>query len=213
MGIISKGILGGFSGQVGTVVGSTWNGIEYMRSKPTRRSEVTYSQAQLDQQQKFALAVGFIQTLGSLPDITFHAYAVRQTGRNSAISYLLKNAIEGNSPAFSIDHSKVLISRGNLPMAPGAAAAVGAAGRVNFTWTNNGGDGKARNSDQAIVVVHCPLLNQSVYSLAGATRSAEAASIDAGVFNGYTVHTWIGFLSEDGKLASNSVYTGQLVIA
>ena len=31
MGTIKKGILGGFSGKVGTVVGASWKGISYMR--------------------------------------------------------------------------------------------------------------------------------------------------------------------------------------
>ena len=213
MGRLNKGILGGFSGVVGTVVGSNWNGIDYMRSKPARRSAASYSQAQRDQQQKFTRAVAFMQTLGNLTDITFHAYAVRQTGRNSAISYLLKNAITGSSPLFSIDYSKVLISRGNLLMPTGVTAVAGTASRVHFSWTNNGGDGKAKNNDRAVVVVHCPILNQSVYSITSATRSAETVSIEVAAFNGYTVHTWIGFLSDDWKLVANSVYTGQLVIA
>ena len=31
MGKIKQGILGGFKGKVGTVIGSSWNGISYMR--------------------------------------------------------------------------------------------------------------------------------------------------------------------------------------
>jgi hypothetical protein len=34
MGIIKQGILGGFSGKVGNVVGGTWKGIDYMRVLP-----------------------------------------------------------------------------------------------------------------------------------------------------------------------------------
>ena len=33
MGTIKQGILGGFSGKVGTVVGSSWKGISYMRGQ------------------------------------------------------------------------------------------------------------------------------------------------------------------------------------
>jgi len=33
MGKISQGILGGFSGKVGSVVGANWKGINYMRAK------------------------------------------------------------------------------------------------------------------------------------------------------------------------------------
>ena len=38
MGRIEKGILGGFSGTVGTVVGGTWKGIAYMRSKKNQQN-------------------------------------------------------------------------------------------------------------------------------------------------------------------------------
>jgi hypothetical protein len=48
MGTINKGILGGFSGKVGTVVGGTWKGIDYMCSKSNRRNFVP-SQKQLEQ--------------------------------------------------------------------------------------------------------------------------------------------------------------------
>ena len=34
MGKIKQGILGGFRGTVGTVIGSSWNGIAYMKGKP-----------------------------------------------------------------------------------------------------------------------------------------------------------------------------------
>lgn len=33
MGTIKQGILGGFSGKVGTVAGSSWKGISYMRGR------------------------------------------------------------------------------------------------------------------------------------------------------------------------------------
>ena len=33
MGKIKQGILGGFKGKVGTVIGSSWNGISYMRGQ------------------------------------------------------------------------------------------------------------------------------------------------------------------------------------
>ena len=33
MGKIKQGILGGFKGKVGTVIGSSWNGIAYMKGQ------------------------------------------------------------------------------------------------------------------------------------------------------------------------------------
>lgn len=49
MGTIQKGILGGFSGKVGSVIGGNWKGIDYMRSVANKRSFIP-SQKQLEQQ-------------------------------------------------------------------------------------------------------------------------------------------------------------------
>ena len=43
MGTIKQGILGGFSGKVGTVVGSSWKGISYMRGLATRYTSTSHS--------------------------------------------------------------------------------------------------------------------------------------------------------------------------
>ena len=62
MATFEKGILGGFSGKVGNVVGGTWKGKSYMRSKPNKRSSVP-SEKQLEQQIKFKMIVLFFQTM------------------------------------------------------------------------------------------------------------------------------------------------------
>ena len=54
MGTIKKGILGGFSGKVGNVVGASWRGIEYIRSLPSSvRNPRT--EAQVTQRTRIAL--------------------------------------------------------------------------------------------------------------------------------------------------------------
>jgi len=59
MGSIRKGILGGFAGKVGTVVGISWKGGSYMRSLP-RKFRNKPSLLQMEQRTKFALAVNYI---------------------------------------------------------------------------------------------------------------------------------------------------------
>lgn len=213
MARISKGILGPVNGLVGTVVGSSWRGINYVRSKPTRSSKAAPSQAQLDQQSKFRLVTKFVQTMGALLDYTFKDYAIKKTGRNSATSFLLKNAVTGASPDFTLDYPQVLISRGDLPGASGASANAGIDRSVTFSWANNTGTGKALETDKAVVVIYCPMMDRSIYSITDATRRGGTTNIDTRAFSGQTVHTWMGFLSANGKEVANSVYTGQLVIA
>ena len=58
MGKIKQGILGGFRGTVGTVIGSSWNGIAYMKGKP-QSVKNPKTDAQLQQR-------GFFKDLQSL---------------------------------------------------------------------------------------------------------------------------------------------------
>lgn len=211
MGIISKGILGGFSGTVGTVIGGSWKGITYMRSQPARRTS-NPSEAQLLQQAKFRLAMRFVTSLSGLFVISFRQYANRMTGINSAFSYLLKNAITGTYPSYTIDYSKVLISRGDLPNAENPTAAAVAGSIINFTWTNNTGTGKASNDDTAILVVYCPALHLALYTTNGAARSSGSQAYNAAVFEGEQVETWVGFISANGREIASSIYTGQLTV-
>ncbi len=84
MGTISKGILGGFNGTVGTVIGGSWKGIEYMRSRPAKRTN-NPSQAQLEQQAKFAVVISFLETMVGLLRITYKNFAVKMTAFNQTI--------------------------------------------------------------------------------------------------------------------------------
>ena len=212
MGTISKGILGGFSGKVGNVIGGNWKGIDYMRSKASR-SNAKPSQRQLEQQIKFGLVIRFAQTFSGLAEISFGNFAVRKTGINSAVSYTLKNAITGVYPAYSIAYANVLVSRGDLPNVLAPSVNVGAAGLVNWKWTDNSGVGIARATDKALLVAYCPAFNQCIYTTAGADRSTLAESLNLSSFSGQDVHTWIGFISEDGQNVASSGYTGMVTVS
>jgi hypothetical protein len=213
MGTISKGILGGFSGTVGTVIGGTWKGIDYMRSQPARRTS-TLTPAQADQRLKFAVAVKFVQSMAGLFMISFRNYAIKMTGTNNATSYILKNAITGVAPNFVLDYNLALVSRGDLPNVLNPLAVPGAqAGKVTFSWLNNAGVGKAKATDKAILVVYCPTYNQAVYTTGSAARSALTETLECAAFSGESVETYVGFISEDGRDIANSIYTGQLTVA
>lgn len=65
MATIKKGILGGFSGKVGTVIGGNWKGIDYMRSLPKKSSKPATA-LQNDQRIKFTIAMAFIKPISKL---------------------------------------------------------------------------------------------------------------------------------------------------
>lgn len=95
MGTISKGILGGFSGTVGPVVGASWNGIDYIRSRPYSAGRIP-SPAQQAQQARFGLMVGVLRPLNSFLGLSFRRAAKGMSGLNLAVRYNILNAIDGS---------------------------------------------------------------------------------------------------------------------
>ncbi len=207
MGKFRQGINGPFSGKVGAVVGSTWMGMPVMRSRPSPRTK-PFSPRELQQQAKFAMLSKFLRPLIPLLNQTFRPVAVRMTGFNKAFSYNVKNTITGVHPSLAIDYSMVLLGRGDLPQAVSPAATSPIAGKLDFTWTDNSGKGRTLPTDKAFAAAYNEEMDRWIYGMNLADRSAGTCSLDLKVFIGKPVHTYMGFISADGKDVSDSVYTG-----
>ena len=210
MGTHKKGILGNFSGKVGTVVGSKWRGVWVMRGlTDTKRGKPNPAQQQ--QQAKFAMMVKFLQPLSSLVGQTYDISPTEMSGFNKAFSDNVRNAITGVYPAITIDYSKVILSKGTLPNANTVTAASTVAGKLVFTWTDDSG-GFALPTDSAFVAVYGADLNRWIFAQNTAPRNAGTYTLDVTAFSGKAVQTYIGFLSADGQSVSNSLFTGQVNI-
>lgn len=212
MGKISQGVLGGFSGKVGNIVGGTWKGIDYMRIKPANVSNPRTA-GQVDQRSKFTITLRFLQTMTDFLRVGFKLYANKMTQFNAAMSYNLNNAITGTYPNFSVDYANALVSRGGLTEAlNGAVSSSG--GLVEFTWDDNSGSGSAQATDKALLVVYNATKDQAIYDTAGAARSATSQTLAMpNDFIGDDVEAFIGFIREDGKEVSDSVYIGSVTVA
>jgi hypothetical protein len=211
MGLMQNGILGGFSGKVGTVVGGNWRGKEVMRSKPRKRKNAKQTDAQRDHKAKFSLAAQFTFSMKELLELGFQHYAKGKTGANSAFAIILKKAITGVYPDYQLAYDKVLVSRGSLLNPLDARAAAGATDTIQFTWTYSEGFGNANADDQVLMVAYYPELNSTVYKF-GAARSAGTDSLVIPGASGKVVHTWISFVSADQEDVATSIYTGKVSI-
>ena len=212
MGTIKKGVLGGFSGKVGTVVGASWKGIDYIRSLPASvRNPRT--EGQVTQRSRFLVTLEFLKAINSFIRVGYKTYAIKQSAYNAAMSYIVNNAVMGAYPDFEIDFPNVLVSRGSLKQAEGATATAGA-GSMSFAWTDNSGVSNALATDKAMLLVFNSVKGEAVFNTAAADRSAETADLPfpAG-WSADTVEVYLGFISNDGLLVANSVYLGQQTIA
>lgn len=212
MGTIKKGILGGFSGKVGTVIGGNWKGIDYMRGKAASVSNPK-TEAQLDQRARFGAALKFLQPLTSFIRVGFKNYAVKMTAFNSAMSYNLNNALAGVYPDYFIDYASALVTRGALPGALNPQVASTAPGEIEFSWTDNSQGAHAKPTDKVLLVVLNPVKQQAITIVGGNDRAAGGQTVTVpSSFAGDQVECFIAFQNLNQSVLSNSVYAGPLVL-
>lgn len=213
MAQLNNGILGGFTGKVGTVSGYTRYGRDVMRSATSRVTDKP-TPLRIAQREKIKVANHFMKafTGRKIFSTTFPNYGHGGSGYNRAMGILLNKALKGAYPAYQIDYGEFLISNGPLPVARDAAVQPTPSHAIQFTWTDNSMDGTAKKTDKVVLVAYFPAENQIVFSLDAGNRAGGNAVLSAIMPAGTIAETWLGFVSEDGKLAANSVYTGQLVL-
>lgn len=212
MGTIKQGILGGFSGKVGTVVGGSWKGISYMRGR-AQSIKNPRTEAQMEQRSKFALTLEFLKPITAYVRTGYKTYAHRQTEFNAAMSYICLNAITGTYPDYALDFSLALVSRGGLATAKNAACTA-AGGKITVTWTDNSGEGNALATDLAMPLAFNKDKGEAVFNTAAATRDITTVELNLPAdWIGDKIETYIGFVSADGKQVANSVYLGEKTVA
>lgn len=207
MAIQNQGILGGFSGKIGTVVGASWRDREVMKARPRFKRNRSKSESQEKQQARFKLAAEMTSRIENLIKSSF-GKANKKTASNDAYKTILDKAITGVFPDFSIDFSKLQVARGKLTPAWNGVATSPVAGKVEFDWTDNSGVNGTSPNDKAILVVYCEELEALLFTITGPLRSAGTGELNVPLFTGKQVHTWLSFIDDKGVQAANSHYTG-----
>ncbi|HEX6431547.1 MAG TPA: DUF6266 family protein [Niastella sp.] len=211
MARIEESMHGGFRGKVGKLVGGKWNGIDYVRSIG-KRTNTEATPNQQNHRSKLALAGSFTRTIKKVVKVGFRDGAVRMSGYNAAVRDLLKNAITGESPNYRIDYSQVMVCKGEGRGPIGATASSPAAETITFKWSTRNETGEVKPTDKVILVAYCEAFNVSAYTIQGPDRSTGTGSLEMPEFSGQEVHTWLAFISADGKTVFESSYTGMVKI-
>jgi len=210
MGRINHGISGGFSGKVGTVVGATWNGIDYMRSIESGRTDAK-STAQQNQRAKFLTIIQFLRPLKGFLPIGFKSRAVNMSPYNAATSYHLASALKGTFPDYEIDYSKVMVSQGKLPGALNPIVVSNIANEIGFTWDNNSAKINAMGNDNAVLVVYNPAKQNALWVINGQTRISGSQTITLPAsFSGDEVQCYLSFRKANQTVISDSQFVGSL---
>lgn len=212
MGTIRKGANGGFSGKAGSVVGSSWRDIEYIRGLP-KLSNKPKSEKQIEQQAKFALAINVLLPVKKQIDIGFgNIKQGRTTSYNLALKHMLDYAIIGTHPALEIDYSQIAFAQGRLSRVSGINL-LAEPGNIRASWSNDIIKSNSSPTDLLTVLVYEPESNDYVIGPPDADRAAGMVDIAMpSDWLGKTVHVYLFFTSLDGLLVSNSAYGGSISV-
>ncbi|HAH26147.1 MAG TPA: hypothetical protein DCL77_20690 [Prolixibacteraceae bacterium] len=212
MAVILNGITGGFSGKVGNIIGGTWKGISYMRSRATSISQPNTA-AQLDQRARFGTVGKFLRPLIPFLRVGYKSQAVKKSGYNAAMAYNLENALTGVYPDYAIDYTQVSVSQGMIAEALNPAAVSTTAGEIDFSWEDNSDYGDALATDKAVLVVYNPAKKRVISLQGGNTRVSGSQTITVPAsFTGDEVQCYISFQNANGSVLSNSTYVNGLIV-
>lgn len=213
MAVINQGILGGFSGKVANVVGTSWKGIAVMKALPLSVANPRTA-AQVAQRSKMAGCVAMLQPILSQ---VIKPLNDRFAGKMSGFNYALQASIGAFDDAGDLnDPVKFKISRAaNKAQLIDAIAAEAKITKLKVTWTSDAGKGYALASDKCYLVGYFADTGTFAVST-NAVRSAGQAYLEFpdGLFEaGYRVEVWMAFLRADGTVGFAQDYKRWVAVA
>lgn len=212
MGVIKRGILGGFQNKVGNVVGTSWKGIDVIKALPVSVANPRTS-LQVRQRGKFSGVV----KLGSFLLISvvkplWDRFAQRQSGFNAFCS----SNIDAFNQTGILNPDQIIISKGVLAPLADLVVNTGNDGDdfITLNW-----DASLGNNGQADDRFYCVVMddNSAVIGVASATqvRSDTSATVNLtrDLVTGENIYVYVGMRSNDGFRVSNSQYNTFIVLA
>lgn len=205
MGTIKQGILGGFSGKVAGVVGSSWKGIAVIKSRPLSVANPRTA-AQTNQRTKFSAVVACASTvLATIVKPLWDRFAQGESGYNAFVKTNIDAFDSYGLPIVANIKSSV----GKMAATPiDTMVSTDGSTTVNFTWTNDSGTGLKLATDEAYIMLYDDS-QETFYGYAtGITRVIGAASveIDVACATGDQFSGYLSFRRADGTVVSDSSY-------
>jgi hypothetical protein len=213
MGKIKSGIMGGFSGKVGNVVGASWMGICYMRALPKVKKKRIPTEGQNGQRSKFALIRAILLPINDMIKQRYQQFD-KMTPMNSALSYNLKNSILHEKDQLSIDFNNLLFSKGELFPAWSPKVTSVDPGKLVFSWINGGYNNLCSAMDHAVLVIYNSVTERFMWLERTSFRADEQVTLEMSKsFIGSKLHCYLSFFSKERNLASSNQYLGEIVVS
>ena len=213
MGKIKQGILGGFKGKVGTVIGSSWNGIAYMKGLP-QSVKNSKSAAQMVQRDFFKEVQQIASQLTAEQlNFLFPSSPKGMTRRNAIVQQLSDDPIiEADSKHVDLAN---LCTIGNAPTADLPAVTISASrSNIIISWDEEN-DWRTAHADEYPTIFVANVTQKRIFLVHSTVTigafGEQSFSVDFDAF-GIGSDTYSGFMLSTGATTSPSGY-GTLSVA
>ncbi|MDP2412488.1 DUF6266 family protein [Daejeonella sp.] len=205
MAILHHGILGGFSGKVGNIIGYRYKNHYCIRQMP-RKSIKPAGNKQVSQRGKFKLSIALISPLRDQLKQLPEKGKRRISAFNCCLSKVLKEAIKGTCPDYCFNYAAIQLSSGRLSI--GHCHAIHASqNNLIFSWCPDTPDFYLDR--RLYMLAYNPLRKKWVCDNLE-LRSDDCRSMLSlpCSFIGEQLETYMYFINAKGKAVSNSMYLG-----
>lgn len=206
------GILDGFVGKVGTVVGSFWKGKPVMRAYKRQISDAN-SEAQQLVRTRFAAINSLAGAFHSAITLGFKEVAKRKKWTEGDIFVNLNwGCVHADTPgAATVDYTEMVLAKGNLPEAQFGAASFADPLSVEVAMTDSSDVIGADPRDKVYLFVYSPEAGAGMLGDVKERADESIACTVPAYWNGHRVHVWgfaIGAGPDNEGVISNSHYLG-----
>ena len=207
MATYSKGANGAFSGKVGSIIGSSWRGVDYLRSLPKKNNKPS-SDLQIAQRSKFALAPIYLSPIKDILNIGFKDKQLNKiTGYNAAVKIFLNQAIGGDYPDFVIDFSQIVMSKGSLSVFHGLTAVLQDSNLL-INWQSIPNRYNSFDDDLLMVVLFNDTKKMYLVYEEAQRNALTYTAIIGNNFTGDVFYGWVFAVKRENNVVANSQYLG-----
>jgi hypothetical protein len=212
MAIVQNPITGRTKKKFGTAVFSKQFGKNTMRTKPTEVHNPK-TQLQLQQRSKFSLMVELSRMFLGFLRVGFKQVAIGMSQFNVFMKSNIGNIITGVYPNYSIDFTKLLVSKGTLTGADGGTATAAAGHKVTIDWDDNTGNGDALATDKALQLIINYTKKVIFQDTTNKTRVDVTNQLTVPLsWVGDQVHVYLAFTTSAGDKVADSKFIGTVTI-
>lgn len=207
MATLKNGILNGFSGKIGAVVGYQVGDNFFIRSLPKARKNFT--EKERINQAKFKLVQNYLHPFADVLKVGFRNYYTKTGGFRAALAFTRKEALKGDDDNFYIDPAVLRISGGLLEQAINPQVVFSEDLEVVISWHTTGINSKNEADQLMLLIYDSENMNALTKVFNGAFRKDGSLKVKLkDNMQGVKLDIYIGFVAADRSAQSDSQYLG-----